>query len=1392
MTSRNEFQKRIVSLVLVFVLLSATGLILGFAPSQALGATSAPVVKLENAVLVTRPLAQTSLEPNAPCTGGPTIDGVLLDECVDNTFTVGGVSKTVRVWYSKVIQTVQRNDEGTIYNLTHYINSDAEAIDVAQWGREAWEAYWEVFGHHPFDNGCGNRINVQLEDGVGWSGIAYWASSGDCSIGIDAPMIRNGDGQGVVYHEFQHYLQYSYNSGCYAYIYDNYDGGSAAGVAEFVEGYADLAMDTVDSALDLTLFNNFVQDYNPDRSFYDRGYWDVFNKYFSEQLGTQWATADPQWHFDAVREHYEMCDAQDTLYVLDDLVPALKPSLSEEELFLDFFAANWAKDWADPVSQPELVYFDDDTGPSYGSIPLYKDENISSGTINWTGQSTPDDWAGRYYQVKPQSGCKYVTASVDGAAGAHLGINLMAADTSAPTSVKRTAWIGEDLARTFPGNGTYNRLVAVVNAFDNLASYDVSFACVTPSLDILEPRQTNFALVGDPDSPIAFLARFKITSGGSPVLGLAESAFTSEAEGAAVTIVPGSFSQVGEEYWVILLPPIKPAGTSFVDLKICLDASICDTETDALLYVNPGNTDFAMVFDGSGSMDLEDVPGEGKRYINAQKAGTVLADLLRIGDRILVTDFSAIDVPPGCGLPYGDGNCALDIITRLARTSVIDPASDAIALTKEAISNILPREWTPIGEALKDAMSQLVAAPASTNPKHIILLSDGEENVNPLYASVKDDLIASGIVIDTIRFSDDAPGALLAQIAADTGGSYTYVPTSPGTLAALEQSRLQLVDQLTQMGVPPDQINRLTATSLPGPLGLDNVYDYYETKGQSAARLFHSNYLNVPDLTPKTAEVYVDKSVNAIRFVVAGKQEDADLYGGGCNAGYTRRVDIKPPSALRPFPISPPNPKLTPPDWDIRNSFFDDVAIITNPEPGVWQITSWYFYNMCAAGSTEQPFQPDSPQAFETDFMINASVESNIQLVGRFLPPIINNQGASGDYVPIVATLLDRKGAIPGAEFYGVHGVIPAIIEKPGGLQLFFIWDDGKHNDGSANDGIYGGEYRTTNFGGNYNIRMVAFLEDPTAPGQFLTREWNGSFFLTGPSIDDQDKDGMPDAWERRCKLNTQFNDADLDNDRDNLTNITEFNLGTLPCQADTDQGGERDGSEVNGDRNPLYAPDDLVRPLGHLSVVALNERIRIQWTHPISYTNMVGWLSTVPGELGRPVNMGISGIYTVTNIANDLPYIVILSGQNGTAEGEYSDPFTVTPKADPDSPSGAVLINNGAIQTFSRNVILNISSSDTPLDGLPTPTSARGGGPLAVKYNEISGSIQMRISNDPSFTGAVWEPLMQEKPWTLPYGQGGVSFVYVQFRDGAGNESFIVHDTIVYFPNIYLPLIRR
>ena len=110
----------------------------------------------------------------------------------------------------------------------------------------------------------------------------------------------------------------------------------------------------------------------------------------------------------------------------------------------------------------------------------------------------------------------------------------------------------------------------------------------------------------------------------------------------------------------------------------------------------------------------------------------MVADLL-LGDRFLVQDWSAIDNPRGCGLPGGSGNCPLDIRTLLPRSDVNGNLGVPYRPGPHPDQQH-QRAWTPVGGGLKGAKDALVAAPGSTNPKHIFLLSDGQENVNPLYA----------------------------------------------------------------------------------------------------------------------------------------------------------------------------------------------------------------------------------------------------------------------------------------------------------------------------------------------------------------------------------------------------------------------------------------------------------------------------------------------------------------------------------------------------------------------------------------------------------------------------------------------------------------------------------
>ena len=1318
---------------------------------------------------------------------------MLLDECFVSTFDVNGTNKSVTVYYTKNVSTVTRTrSDGTTINLTHWVDNDNRAVTVAGWFEESWRRFHTDSGHHLYDTGCGDNVDVWLEDGDGWGGIAYWASSGTCNIGIDAPTVRSGGGQRTVYHEAQHYIQFSYDAGCYSDLMANYNSGAASGNAEFTEGYADLGSDSVNATIDASYLAG--ASYNPAVSMYDENYSNRFVKYLSEQLGSNGSPSDPWWHIDAMYAHYAMCDAQDSLYVLDTLIPSLG-GMSKDEFFLDFFASLWADRWSDPATQPELTYFDDDgTGSSYSAPSVTQSANLSGGSQSWSS-SSPDDYAAELFEITPLPGCEYVQVEVDGAAGARLGINLMASNITAP-SVQRSAYIGEDYVRLFGGAGVHDRVVAVVNSYQSTYSYDVTFSCVTPTIDILEPKQTNFALVGEPASPIAFLTRLSVTSAGVPVRGLIESSFNFDAEGDAINIVPGSFQQVGEEYWATLLPPVKPAGTSFVDFEACLDNALCDSETDALLYVLPGNTDIGLVFDGSGSMNTEDVIGEGTRLFNAQRAGTVVADLARAGDRLLVTDFSA----NSCS----GNNCTLDIITRLARTDVIVPAT--INAAKTAIANITARERTPIGAALQNAKNQLLAAPFSLNPKHIFLLSDGEENVNPFYDDVRQELIDSGVVINTIAFGPDAPETQLAQIAADTGGDYRAVTTTDsGSLAAASMNNSADVNatnlDATNMDAviaasAPTSMQPIAQTlvqaaqvgpSLPGQLRLAEVYDDFETQAQDAARILYQTATNVGfNEWREFAPVLVDQSANTLRIVVAGNNRD-----GSKSCSSYRDVEIAFAPAVRDgdeffpgqqsrwIPISPPTNDIPiPSSWDVRNSAYDDVLIVTNPDPGYWYARARYYTIICAAstggGDAEGSAEVNAAQQSGIAFLSTFSVQSTIQLEGRILG-LTNGSASAADVLPIVATVQAKNGLIAGA-------FVVAQVQKPDGTsEDVLLLDDGNHNDGAASDGIYGWNYSKAILGGSYNVRILASIPDPNLPGANIIREWNGGFWIDGPEDGqpwdgDQDNDGMPDLWELRCGLIVGENDAREDKDKDGLTNLRELLLGTLPCEADTDHGGETDGSEVEGGRNPLWPNDDKVRPIGHVDVRPLDGEILVATVVTPTQVVIVG---TEPICEGTRYVFNAGEEALVPNLMNNTIYYVCVFGRDEDAVGKPIGPIVVEPKADPDPPAGDMLINEGAPVTTGFSVTLRLDSTDVPLQGMAQGANAHMTDKRSLQ-NQISGGIEMKIANNPALTGADWEPYQQFKPWTLDCADGDVCTVYAQFRDAAENESLIIRDDIL------------
>lgn len=66
-------------------------------------------------------------------------------------------------------------------------------------------------------------------------------------------------------------------------------------------------------------------------------------------------------------------------------------------------------------------------------------------------------------------------------------------------------------------------------------------------------------------------------------------------------------------------------------------------------------------------------------------------------------------------------------------------------------------------------------------------------------------------------------------------------------------------------------------------------------------------------------------------------------------------------------------------------------------------------------------------------------------------------------------------------------------------------------------------------------------------------------------SAKDRNHDGIPDRWEKRYDLSLKVKQGKRDQDKDDLNNRGEFEAGTNPRQADSDDDGSEDGDENAG-----------------------------------------------------------------------------------------------------------------------------------------------------------------------------------------------------------------------------------
>lgn len=174
------------------------------------------------------------------------------------------------------------------------------------------------------------------------------------------------------------------------------------------------------------------------------------------------------------------------------------------------------------------------------------------------------------------------------------------------------------------------------------------------------------------------------------------------------------------------------------------------------------------------------------------------------------------------------------------------------------------------------------------------------------------------------------------------------------------------------------------------------------------------------------------------------------------------------------------------------------------------------------------------------------------------------------------------------------------------------------------------------------------------------------------PSFPDQDQDGMDDTWEAAHALNPLINDANLDNDRDGIANLIEFQLGLKPNNPDSDGDGLYDGDEIalgldptkpNPDTQPPSAPTGLTQ-----GAVA-TDRVTLSWLPATDNLKVSGYLVYRDGQ---PIDtdLPIRGTtFTDTNLPDgeEFTYQVRAFDYAGNLSPMGQEIFVTTVAADTD-----------------------------------------------------------------------------------------------------------------------------
>jgi hypothetical protein len=390
----------------------------------------------------------------------------------------------------------------------------------------------------------------------------------------------------------------------------------------------------------------------------------------------------------------------------------------------------------------------------------------------------------------------------------------------------------------------------------------------------------------------------------------------------------------------------------------------------------------------------------------------------------------------------------------------------AKSLSHTSIDGVFATDMTSIGDGLQHAVDEFTSHGDPDHRKTILLVTDGKENTTPMITDVLPSIIGAGITVYPLGlgYSWGVDETRLVDLANNTGGDYRITDDD----LMFRKYFIEILGAATDWTVAVDPILELTGGACDA-VAVAVAVAIASSDTMAIFTAYWSDYDNAIalDVVTPGGNAY---SLNSQTYVSEARycfhQIDLKSIPAIQRIGTWKMIVKADTNAVPPTEIVRVSASAFVKSGSVLDAGFDNPFVVTGDGVLVRAQLTDYRTSIINAYIRAQYTKPTVG--------FGNVVYNNPVDVSLLKPQIIN--GDTLDRVYWKAAYLQEK---LGNQF------------MPRDTGTFMLYDDGMHQDGAANDGVYANRFTKTRVPGNYVFHFYAEYE---RDGKKCTREWTASF----------------------------------------------------------------------------------------------------------------------------------------------------------------------------------------------------------------------------------------------------------------------------------------------------------